>query len=377
MLSTYSERHITDWNKFRDLRMTSPLVWDEESKMFIAYDHETVLSVFQNRSFKVDYPWRKTSHIFGKTLLDMEGDLHIHLKKKLVSSVLKESNLNLFREHVAEPNIIAIVDQAMTNSEFEFNRNVARRVPTCMTLALLGFDLKWENWLFERVEKLMSHLDGLSEDYSEVNRLHKEVDEWLEERLVELIDTNSDRPYNILFDPIQDETLEIQKIVYWTFIAGGIETSMCLISNAYSILTNHLNYYEKLANDTESSVGILEEILRLEPVQTSTIRYAVESVDINGQLIQKGSLVNLRLDSALHDEKIHQLPDAFDPERTSSRRLVFATGPHACLGKSFTLGNTELVLKILFNKLRKIDRIKPIKSNITGRLFRIQSEFKV
>ena len=145
---------------------------------------------------------------------------------------------------------------------------------------------------------------------------------------------------------------------------------MCLLGNAAVVLTQHPEWFARLADDPAMARPILDEVLRLEPVQGATVRFAAQDVEIGGVPIRKGQAVNLLYASAARDESVFDAPDVFDPLRTPASTLSFSTGPHACLGKSFTFMNAEIALRTLWRTLGSVKRADGFSSVIRGASFR-------
>nr|WP_244981498.1 cytochrome P450 [Corallococcus exercitus] len=116
--------------------------------------------------------------------------------------------------------------------------------------------------------------------------------------------------------------------------------------------------------------AILDEVLRYEPVQASTVRFASETVELGGVTIKRGQAVNLLLASAARDDATFASPDVFDPTRTLSNSLSFAVGPHACVGKTFTMMNAEITLRTLWNTWQGVQPVEDAPAIIRGASFR-------
>ncbi|SIT19411.1 Cytochrome P450 [Thalassolituus maritimus] len=372
-LDTRSDAFLTDpWPVLKKFRQEAPICWSESEKLFNVFRHEDIAKLFLDQRFTVEYPWRTTTHLFGKTLLDMEGEEQQRLKKIIASSVLTGINVRNFSEKFVEPTVIKLIDDVVYEPSFDFMAEIASRVPTLATCQFLGIPLDQEKWLFEKMMVLMNHLGEIEINFEAVGDVHKEVDEWLTNILVNKFEQKQeDLGYMQMFDCVRDESMETIKLVYWTFLAGGIETSMCLLGNAFVILSNHQEWFKRLAEDSSMARLILNEALRLEPVQGNTVRFATQDLDLNGISIKKNQCVRLLLTSASRDESVFQEPDVFNPERSTRKRdLTFAIGTHACMGRNFTLTNSEIVLRTFWKKIQGVRDIDKIDTVIRGSLFR-------
>jgi len=127
----------------------------------------------------------------------------------------------------------------------------------------------------------------------------------------------------------QDELLSM----IFLLLLAGHETTVNLIGNGVLALLENPDQYQKLHNNPEIIDSAIEELLRYSnPVEYGNMRYALEDIEIRGQIIPKGSIVLLLLASANRDCKVFENPDQLDLTRTPNRHLGFGFGVHYCLG---------------------------------------------
>ena len=103
----------------------------------------------------------------------------------------------------------------------------------------------------------------------------------------------------------------------------------------------------------------LLEALRLYPPVSLLLREAVEPDEVLGETVRAGTLVVIA-PWTLHRHKAHwKDPQAFMPERFLGQRqpwaqgafLPFGIGPRICIGASFALGEAELIMATLLERL--------------------------
>ncbi|MFE0171776.1 cytochrome P450 [Streptomyces sp. NPDC059002] len=122
-------------------------------------------------------------------------------------------------------------------------------------------------------------------------------------------------------------------------LVAGHETTTNLIGNGLLTLLAHPGQLAELRADPALLPGAIEELLRYEgSAGQSSLRVAVEDVELGGTVIPKGSVVNVGLSLANRD------PDAFpgsaavagsddfDIHRAPNPHLAFGHGIHFCLG---------------------------------------------
>ena len=155
---------------------------------------------------------------------------------------------------------------------------------------------------------------------------------------------------------------------------AGHETTALALSWAWHVLNKYPNVLTKLRAEVDSlghnvqasdmpllpyTLAVLEETMRLFPPVPMTVRAAFETTEVSGTTIPQGHL------AAIAIRNIHRHPDywpeplAFKPERflpenkSSLNRnayMPFLSGPHMCIGNSFSLMEGQLLLAMMVQK---------------------------
>ncbi|MET3576731.1 cytochrome P450 [Bhargavaea ullalensis] len=143
---------------------------------------------------------------------------------------------------------------------------------------------------------------------------------------------------------------ELYGVVSLLIIAGH-ETTVNLISNGVMTLLQHPDQLKLLKEQPDLIKKAVEEILRFEgPVEFSTSRWAGEDLEFKGQLMKKGDLVIIILNSADHDPEKFDDPEVFDITRKKSVHLAFGFGIHTCLGAPLARLEGEIAISSFFNR---------------------------
>jgi cytochrome P450 len=128
-------------------------------------------------------------------------------------------------------------------------------------------------------------------------------------------------------------TVELIAQVVLVFIAGH-ETTVNLIGNGTLALLRHRAQLELLQQEPNSIGNAVDELLRYDSPVQFTRRIALESLDIDSNIIDPGSYVFCLLGAANHDPE-HFGPDADNLDlqrRDAPHHLSFGGGVHHCLG---------------------------------------------
>ncbi|MFD9258415.1 cytochrome P450, partial [Streptomyces sp. NPDC059538] len=127
-------------------------------------------------------------------------------------------------------------------------------------------------------------------------------------------------------------TLEAVSTAALLLIAGH-ETTVNLITNGMLTLLRHPDVLQRLRDDPQLSVPIVEELLRYEPpVQLLPRRSTLADIEVCGVNIPKGATVSLILASGNRDPKRFENPDRFAPDPGGTPPLGRGRGRPSCGG---------------------------------------------
>ena len=94
----------------------------------------------------------------------------------------------------------------------------------------------------------------------------------------------------------------------------------------------------------------VEEFLRYEAPSQMASRVAPEEVEIGGQVVGRGDVLNLLLGSGNRDERRWDDPDRFDIHREVGQILSFGYGIHFCLGAALARLEDRVALDEVLNR---------------------------
>lgn len=117
-------------------------------------------------------------------------------------------------------------------------------------------------------------------------------------------------------------------------LIAGHETTVNLIGNGLRALFAHPEQLAALRADPDRLLpGTIEEILRYDgPVESSTARLALESIELSGAVIPRGATVLICVADANRDPDRFPDVNTFDIHRSPSGHLGFGHGIRHCLG---------------------------------------------
>ena len=157
-------------------------------------------------------------------------------------------------------------------------------------------------------------------------------------------------------------------------LAAGQETTKNLIANALVCFTDHPDTMQRLIHEPALMPKAIEEVLRYLPPVWFLFRQAKTDVELAGQTIPANSMVLTWTASANRDIAQFPNPDTFNIEREPNRHLAFGHGIHFCVGAPLARLEAKIVLPMMLEQLKDIQRVKDAPVNVhTGIVFVIRS----
>jgi cytochrome P450 len=143
-------------------------------------------------------------------------------------------------------------------------------------------------------------------------------------------------------------------------IIAGHRTTANLVANGIRALLLHPDQLELLRADPALAPSAVEEFLRYEaPIYRSTLRVAVEDIELAGVKIGKESFVHLMIDCANRDPAEFDDPDRLDITREPNHHLAFGQGPHFCVGAPLSRIEGQVAISTLLRRLEGLSLAVP------------------
>ena len=114
-------------------------------------------------------------------------------------------------------------------------------------------------------------------------------------------------------------------------IFGGVDTTRALLGLGLSLFIDHPDQWQLLRADASLIPAAIEEFIRARPTTTWATREALEDVEINGQLVPKGTVVHLLVHASARDPEVCEDP-SFDITAKRRKHFGFGGGAHHCIG---------------------------------------------
>jgi cytochrome P450 len=148
---------------------------------------------------------------------------------------------------------------------------------------------------------------------------------------------------------------EYLAMVFLLLVAGH-ETTVNLIGNGVLALARHPDQRARLATEPDLTPGAVEELIRFAgPVETATMRWAYDDVEIGGTTIPRGNPVIPVLYAANRDPERFEDPDRLDVGRSPNPHIGFGFGIHHCLGAPLARLEATIAFRTLYDRYPELD----------------------
>jgi cytochrome P450 len=135
---------------------------------------------------------------------------------------------------------------------------------------------------------------------------------------------------------------------------AGHETTSNLIGNGVLALLRHPDQMQMLRDNPERLPDAIEEMMRYDSPVHVVWRLATEDIELGGQVIRKGQMVNFMLGAANRDPEQFPEPDRFDITRNAGKQVDFGLGTHFCLGSPLARLEAPIAFASLLRRLARM-----------------------
>lgn len=266
--------------------------------------------------------------VLGRNMLFLDPPDHTRLRR-LVRDSFRKSTIDRLAPRVDEV-ATTLLDATAPGEPFDLMEAFATPLPVTIIAELLGVpredQTSFREWtkaiLSPSMEgaqlgamQFISYLNDLADDRRATPR---------EDMITELVHAEEDGER-------LDHT-EYLAMVFLLLVAGH-ETTVNLIGNSVHALSTHPDQRTRLATEPDLAPAAVEELIRFcGPVETATMRWAYEDVEIGGVTIPRGNPVTPALYAANRDPRKFDEPDRLDLGRSPNQHIGFGFGIHHCLG---------------------------------------------
>jgi cytochrome P450 PksS len=291
--------------------------------------------------------------VLGRNMLFLDPPDHTRLR-----SLVREGFSNRAVETLA-PRIEAIVDDLVDRigdrPDFDLIADFALPLPVTVIAEMLGIPASDQHRFRDWTDHFLGRVGNPEESMTAAMEFIQYLNDFA--------DTRRSEPQNdlisfLLHAEADGERLDHQEFLAMIFLLliAGHETTVNLIGNGTLELMRNQREFTRLLDGGVTVESATEELLRFHgPVESTTIRWAYDDVEIGGVDLQAGSLVIPILMGANRDPAVFDAPDTLDLGRSPNRHIAFGSGIHLCLGAPLARREAHLAFGALRDRLGRLE----------------------
>lgn len=252
----------------------------------------------------------------------------------------------------------------------EMERNI--RAAQAVLQARLQAPVKWPLWMpfpsHRRFLRARAYMDARIHELIEARRSSGEERDDVLGLLMGVRDPETGQALSDL--QLRDQIM--------TIAGAAHDTTGLGLSWTWYLLARHPEVYARLQEEVDGVLGgrmpraedlprmpwahqVLEEMMRFHPPIYTLMRRVEEEDEIGGYRIRAGAYILTPLYVTHRHPDFWSEPERFDPSRFDPGRregahpysyFPFGAGPHTCIGKSFALLDTQLILTAIASRYR-------------------------
>jgi cytochrome P450 len=261
------------------------------------------------------------------------------------------------RVEALRPAIQRIVDDRIDDmlagpAPVDLVRAFALPVPSLVICELLGVPYADHDFFQERSRILIK----LASSLEQVRAARQQLRDYLDGLLAERLAAPGDDLLSDLARRVNAGELSRRDAtrVGMLLLIAGHETTANMIALGTLALLQHPDQLAALraTSDPQMIARAVEELLRyLTITHSGRRRVALEDIEIDGQMIQRGEGVILPNDIGNRDEAAFADPDRLDVHRDARQHVAFGFGIHQCLGQPLARVELQVVYGTLYRRI--------------------------
>lgn len=302
-------------------------------------------------SLVADFGEQGPFEILGRNMLFLDPPNHTRLR-----GLVRDGFSNRTVEALV-PRIQAIVDGLIDElgERFDLIEDFALPLPMIVIAELLGIPAsdrsRFRGWTNAFLGRVGTQEDSMNAGMEFIQYLND-----LAER--RRADPRDDMISFLVHAEEDGERLDHQEFLAMVFLLliAGHETTVNLIGNGVFELMRHQDEFSRLLDGGVGVETATEELLRFHgPVESTTLRWVYDDVEIGGVTLHPGDLVVPILMGANRDPSMFEDPDRLDLGRTPNRHLAFGSGIHLCLGAPLARREAHVALGALRDQIGRLE----------------------
>ncbi|MFH8470698.1 cytochrome P450 [Streptomyces sp. NPDC017991] len=346
-----------------------PIEYDEEVGMWNVYGHPESLEILADPGTYSSavatrfVPPEQAKAAFDGNLTQVDPPDHKKLRK-LVSRTFTLKMVAGLETRIAELTH-ELLDQ-VTGDSFDLADVLGYPLPVIVICDMLGIPnsdrdlLKgWADESLAARAQLTTHEGDSTQQQSLEDQAESAMEMgfyFLEQVAERRAKPREDLLTKLIESEVDGERLTDRQIVNFTnllIFAGHITTTM-LLGNTVLCLDAFPEADARVRKDRDLVPTVIEESLRYLSPLAAGYRITTKDVEIAGQKIPEGQVLEVWFSAANRDERVFAAPQVFDPARDPNPHLGFGRGIHFCLGAPLARLEGRVALNILLDRFPRL-----------------------
>jgi cytochrome P450 family 109 len=361
-----SSFHFDPYTPYQALR-EQRAVWVESLKAWFVGNYDDV--AFMSTNHKIFSQARFSEISKGefdyapraRQLISSDPPVHTPLRK-LVGQGFKPARIRAMEEDIAKISQQYISKVAAAKGTFDFQHDLAERVPIHVIANLLGVPAEHGDTFKRWTGDIMSASNRATMNEEQLKQIATSVSE-AQHYFLDVIEERRKKPGDDMISVLLaaqdgDERLTEEEVMALSILLliGGDETTAHLLGNTMLALWENPDQFDLVRADRSRIPALIEESLRYNaPVQT-VFWTTTEDVQLGDAKIAAEDAVMGVWGSANRDPERFRNPDQFDITRDRGGHLAFGFGPHFCIGAMLARVEARIVLDMVFDELPNLRR---------------------
>ena len=348
------------------LRSHGKPLWHEEMQLWLAATHADASAVLRSKTLGRIYSphepnemWETFNWLHADSIMENEGTKHTRLRA-LVSKAFNRGQIERLAPRI-ENIVTELLDLCAEKKEFDLLADYAEPLPVRVIAELLGVSptdavnlRPWSQAIVKMYEFDVTEAE---------ERAAEKASTEFAEMIAEMVEDRKKNPTEDLVSELAQVEEAGEKLTLRELIAtcvlllnAGHEASVNAFGNGFVAAMNDVKSKELLASNSRAITSTaIEEFFRFDAPLQLFERTAMETTEINGTVIERGSKIAALLGSANRDEKVFERANHINLERNPNNHISFGGGIHFCLGAPLARLELSISLPALYERFPKIE----------------------
>jgi cytochrome P450 len=316
---------------------------------WLATSHALVRSVladtrFSSRYELMHYPFPGVGELPPAPPGDMTGmDAPEHTRyRRLLAGKFTARRMKLLTERLEQITAAHLDAMERQGEEADLFEAFAHPVPAHVICEVLGVPYADRDSFHRHTLTLMS-LDATKEQQVAAMT-------GLQDYMADLVAAKQAEPTDDLLSDLTTSDLSDAELtgIGALLLSGGLDTTANMIGYGAFALLQHPDQLAAFRSDPGLAEQAVEELMRFLSIAHTSVRVALEDIDLDGQTVKAGECVTVSIQAANHDPAKFPDPGSLDLHRKATGHLGFGHGIHQCLGQQLARVEMHVALPALF-----------------------------